>query len=63
MSTLTFDDWNRDTTRRICAEEDPQTARNVRAARGDGLARFTLWDDYLEACQEQGVEPESQEAQ
>ncbi|MBM4574841.1 hypothetical protein GS896_27675 [Rhodococcus hoagii] len=58
--TLNFDQWNRETTRRICANEDPTTARAIRAARSDSFARVSLWDDYLATCAAENRTPEKQ---
>jgi hypothetical protein len=51
---MTFDEWNRQETNRLCAREDKDIARHVRAARAGGLARFTLWDDYAAAASREG---------
>lgn len=58
---LTFDAWNRAATKRICDNEDRDTARNVRAARKGLLARITLWDDYLADCAAENRTPEAKQ--
>lgn len=55
----TFDQWNKEETRRIVEKEDKDTARLVRKARSGGMARFTLWDDYLAASQTDNFQVEA----
>ena len=55
---MTFDEWNKAETRRLCEGEDRDTARNIRAARATGFAPFQFWDDYVAACAEAGLTPE-----
>ena len=57
---MTFDEWNRQETNRLCASEDKATARHVRAARSGGMARWMLWNDYVAAARRDGFTMEGE---
>ena len=56
---MTFDDWNRQETKRIAQASDSATAKHVRRARKGGLFRFMAYDDYVEFCEANGIAPEA----
>jgi hypothetical protein len=56
---MTFDDWNRQETKRIAEASDKDTAKHVRRARKGGMFRFIAWDDYVEYCEANGIVPEA----
>lgn len=56
----TFDEWNREETKRLTDREGSDIASHVRKARRPGgMARMMFWDDYLQAAERDGFEPET----
>jgi hypothetical protein len=56
---MTFDDWNRQETKRITHKEHPDIARNVRKARSGAMWRFMAYDDYVAYCEAHDITPEA----
>lgn len=55
---MTFDEWNRAETARLCVMVDWDNAKHIRRARSGGMARFIFFDDYEKWCRDNGVVPE-----
>jgi hypothetical protein len=55
---MTFDDWNRQETKRITEREGADVAKLVRKARKGGMFRFMAYADYVEFCEANGIVPE-----
>lgn len=55
---MTFDEWNKVETARICRGEQADVRRHVKVARAGGMARLMFWADYEQWCDDHGVEPE-----
>jgi hypothetical protein len=57
--TMTFDDWNRQETKRITEREGADVAKLVRKARKGGMFRFMAYADYVEYCETHDITPEA----
>jgi hypothetical protein len=56
---MTFDDWNRQETKRITEREGADVAKLVRKARKGGMFRFMAYADYVEYCETHDITPEA----
>ena len=55
---MTFDQWNREETKRIAEREGADVAKLVRKARKGGMFRYMAYADYVEYCESNGLVPE-----